>query len=47
MHETHDSPRNVLAAVLFCAIIGIITYAGLMQGGFSHAGLSYAQSSGP
>jgi hypothetical protein len=47
MHETHDSPRNVLVAVLFCAIIGIITYAGVMQGGFSRAGLPYALSKGP
>ena len=47
MPETHDRPRNVLVAALFCAIIAIITYAGFMQGGFSHAGLPYALSSGP
>lgn len=31
MHETHETPRNVLVAALFCAIIGIITYAGFMH----------------
>lgn len=32
MHETHETPRNVLVAALFCAIIGIIVYAGLDSG---------------
>ena len=47
MHETNDSPRNVLVAALFCAIIGLIVYAGFVQGGFRHAGLPYALSSSP
>jgi hypothetical protein len=28
MHEINETPRNVLVAALFCAIIGIIVYAG-------------------
>jgi hypothetical protein len=28
MPEINETPRNVLVAALFCAIIGIITYAG-------------------
>jgi len=47
MHETHETPRSVLVAALFCAIIGIITYAGFMHGGFRHAGLPYVLSSSP
>lgn len=47
MHETNDSPRNVLVAALFCAIIGIITYAGFTQGGFRYTALPYVLSSSP
>jgi hypothetical protein len=32
MHEINETPRNVLVAALFCAIIGIIVYAGLDSG---------------
>ena len=32
MLETTETPRNVLVAALFCAIIGIIVYAGLDSG---------------
>ncbi len=28
MHEINETPRNVLVAALFCAIVGIIVYAG-------------------
>ncbi len=28
MSDTTETPRNVLIAALFCAIIGIIVYAG-------------------
>lgn len=30
MPETHDKPDSGLIAALFCAIIGLIVYAGLV-----------------
>jgi hypothetical protein len=30
MHELNDTPRAELVAAVFCAIIGLITYAGFM-----------------
>jgi hypothetical protein len=30
MHETHDKPDGGLIAALFCAIIGLIVYAGFV-----------------
>jgi hypothetical protein len=30
MHELNDTPRADLVAAVFCAIIGLITYAGFM-----------------
>jgi hypothetical protein len=30
MHEAHDKPHSGLIAALFCAIIGLIVYAGLV-----------------
>jgi hypothetical protein len=30
MHETHDKPNGGLIAALFCAIIGMIVYAGFV-----------------
>ena len=31
MPETRETPRKVLVTALFCAIIGIITYAGFVH----------------
>ena len=31
MHEAHDYPRSVLIAAVFCAIIGLIAYAGYLH----------------
>jgi len=36
MIETRETPRNVLVAAIFCAIIGIITYAGFDTGTAGH-----------
>ena len=35
MHEINDQSRNVLIAAVFCAIIGLIAYAGYMQRGWA------------
>ncbi|MDO8876078.1 MAG: hypothetical protein Q8M24_02560 [Pseudolabrys sp.] len=44
MLETNETPRDVLIAAIFCAIIGIITYAGFLQGGFGNSNQPYALS---
>ena len=31
MDELHESPRSVLIAAVFCAIIGLIAYAGYLH----------------
>ena len=35
MDEINESPRTVLIAVVFCAIIGLIAYAGYLQRGWA------------
>ena len=47
MVETSETPRNVLIAAIFCAIIGIISYAGFVQGGFGNSNQPYALSNAP
>jgi hypothetical protein len=34
MYEINDQPRSLLIAAVFCAIIGLIAYAGYLQNGW-------------
>jgi hypothetical protein len=35
MDEINESPRTILIAAVFCAIIGLIAYAGFLQRGWA------------
>ncbi len=40
MDEINESPRTVLIAAVFCAIIGLIAYAGFLQRGWARSAVT-------
>ena len=40
MHELNEQPRSVLIAAVFCAIIGLIAYAGYLQRGWARTSMT-------